>query len=134
MKLLVASIARSTQRKGYLRISHNKAAVSFRYPHERAPTPCTDLLESGCHGTLAWIWMDSKNSFSLPFGWTVKTPFHFTSFLLPQPPPSLIGRVRSSTLLGPGRAHLMHLTGQEHSNSQTCSLQGICQRYAVLSN
>src|SRR5438105_15166939 len=57
IKLLLALIARSTQRRGCLQISHSKAVVSFRYPHERTPTPCTDLLEPGHHGTLSWIWM-----------------------------------------------------------------------------
>src|SRR6266508_71871 len=106
MKLLVASITRSTQRRGYLRISHSKAAMSFRYPHERAPTPCTNLLELGCHKSLARIWMESENSFSLPLFF-----FSFCPRLLPY----RIGRVRWFTFLATGRAHFMCLTGLEHS-------------------
>src|SRR6266540_4093878 len=107
MKLLVASIFRSTQRRGYLWISHNEAVVSFRYPHERAPTPCTDQLEPGRHRSLAWIWMESENT------------FHFLPCLTlcPSLLLYLIGRVQSVSFLATGRAHLIRLTGLEHSNS-----------------
>src|SRR5438128_1690000 len=57
-------------------------------------------------------------------GWRVKTLFTSFLFLAPLPKPYPLSHRESEAVQlipAPGRAHLMRLTGLEHSDSQTCA-------------